>query len=279
MCAQSQHGSYSFVRHLAMSLYLNNWQESSAAMFTAYFDGSGHPDSTSAVAVAGFVAPTVQWLKFDKSWQACLDEFRVSELHMKDFAHSVGEFSSWKGDEQKRRGFLGALIKIIKLRASSSFASAVLMEDYRRVNKHFLLEENIKPFPLAAMSCIARTIQWGESSNLKADKIMFLFEDGDKDRGQFRDRAERDYGITPLFRPKSASVVFQAADLLAYEHFYVNDKLSKIPKSGQLEFEKLRHPLKALRSIPGSEDWGMHTEDDMAESCKQANIPRVSPLP
>jgi hypothetical protein len=35
-------------------------------MFTAIFDGSGSPDDTMAVVVAGFVGKAEQWIEFEK---------------------------------------------------------------------------------------------------------------------------------------------------------------------------------------------------------------------
>lgn len=83
------------------------------AHFTMIFDGSGSPDGTVALVVAGLVGKSEQWLELEKDWKRCLDGFGVSALHMKDFAHSQGGFKAWKGDEQRRRRFLARLINII----------------------------------------------------------------------------------------------------------------------------------------------------------------------
>src|SRR6478609_6701265 len=96
--------------------------------FTAYFDASGSPNDTVAVVVGGFVAPAEQWAEFDRNWNDCLRHFGVSALHMRDFAHSLREFESWKKDETKRRRFLDRLISIVRTRVWHSFASAVVME-------------------------------------------------------------------------------------------------------------------------------------------------------
>src|SRR5437870_595584 len=105
--------------------------------FTGYFDGSGSPDDTIAVVVAGFVATAEQWIEFERNWNDCLRDFEVSSLHMRHFAHSRGEFAAWKGNEEKRRRFLGRLISIIRIRVWHSFASAVVMEDYRNVDAKY----------------------------------------------------------------------------------------------------------------------------------------------
>ncbi|HXX17022.1 MAG TPA: hypothetical protein VEJ47_19125 [Candidatus Eremiobacteraceae bacterium] len=92
-------------------------------MFSAYFDASGHPNNTSVLAVAGFIADADQWIEFDRNWKEVLNrpDFGISSLHMKDFCHSTGEFAAWRNDEQRRRAFLSALIEIIKIRVRHSF--------------------------------------------------------------------------------------------------------------------------------------------------------------
>jgi hypothetical protein len=246
--------------------------------FTGYFDGSGHRDSTKAMVVAGFLAPTEQWLKFEREWQDCLDRFKAPPLHMRNFAHSAKEFSDWKNKEIKRRALLTSLIEVIKRNVTRSFASAVQMDDYRRVDSRFCLHEYAQPYALCGASCIARCLQWARSENIRVDQVLFVFEDGDRDRGQLRQRIEENYHFEPLFRKKEKTVAFQAADLLAYEHFNVNVRLAVLPKDQQMEFEELRHPLKALSEIPGAHgpDWGVHMEDDMTHSCIRMKIPERS---
>lgn len=269
MCAQSQ---YSPIKHLAISLFLNDWRDVRMAMFTAYFDGSGHADSTATVVVAGFIAPIDQWLKFETSWKECLAEFGVTSLHMKHFAHSRGEYSKWKDDEKKRQAFLGKLIKIIKRRTARSFASAVRMEDYRKVDLRFQISEYTRPYPLAAMTCVTKLIKTPTLAGVDKNQILYVFEHGDQDQGQLAKTMEEAYRITPVFWKKDRSVAFQAADLLAYEQFNVNTALSKLAAKEVLEFEKLRFPLRALSEMPGSEDWGVHLEDDMTDSCKKIKV-------
>jgi hypothetical protein len=74
-------------------------------MFTAYFDGSGSPDDTQVLAVAGFIASTEQWVEFERNWEEVLSRFDAPPLHMRHFAHSIKEFADWKGDEDRRRFF------------------------------------------------------------------------------------------------------------------------------------------------------------------------------
>ena len=77
------------------------------------------------VVVAGFIATAEQWTAFEHDWRHILSMFGVSSLHMRHFAHSLGEYSSWKGDENRRKDFLSRLIGITKIRAQHSFAIAL----------------------------------------------------------------------------------------------------------------------------------------------------------
>jgi hypothetical protein len=238
-------------------------------VFTAYFDGSGSPDDTVAVVVAGFVAPAEQWTEFERNWNACLRDFNVSSLHMRHFAHSRGEFTAWKGNEEKRRHFLERLISIIKVRVWHSFASAVIMEDYRKVDAKYCLSEFSKPYTLAGGTCVAKVQRWKKRWANVDDEIAFVFEDGDLGKGDLMRAVKENVGVTPRFLNKEESVAFQAADLLAYEHLLVNVKLRKSER-GKLFEDELRHPLMELSTIPGGrgdDDWGVHMEDDMTDSC------------
>jgi hypothetical protein len=242
--------------------------------FIAYFDGSGSPDDTVAVAVAGFIAPAEQWIEFERNWNDCLKDFGVSALHMRNFAHSRGEFGSWKGDEDKRRRFLSRLISIIQIRVQHSFASAVRMEDYRRVDAKYRLSEFSKPYALAGCTCIAKVTKWAKRWIKPDDSISVVFEDGDADKGSLMRAAKADFGITPRFLAKNKCMAFQAADLLAYEHLLANVKLSK-SATGKVFEDELRRPLMRLSEIPGGRsgsDWGFHSEDDMINSCVRDGV-------
>src|ERR1035437_152881 len=149
------------------------------ANFTVIFDGSGSPDGTVTLVVAGFVGKSEQWLELEKDWKCCLDDFGVSALHMKDFAHSQGDFKTWKGDEQRRRRFLARLINIISTRVWHSFGSAVIMDDYRNVDAKYQLSEHSRPYSIAGCSCLTSVRNWALKWLKPTDQILLVFEDGD----------------------------------------------------------------------------------------------------
>src|SRR5262249_11484896 len=178
--------------------------------YAAIFDGSGSPNDTIAVVVAGFVAPNDQWAEFERNWNDCLKDFGVSALHMREFAHSRGEFASWKGDEEKRRRFLGRLISIIRVRMWHSFAGAVIMGDYRKVDTKYCLSEFSRPYALAACTCLAKLNNWCKKWIKPEDEIAIIFEDGDEDKGALMEAIKKHFTITPAFLSKDKSVAFQA---------------------------------------------------------------------
>ncbi len=169
------------------------------ALFTAYFDGSGSPDESVALVVAGFIATAEQWIHFERNWNECLNNFGVSSLHMKDFAHSRGEFTSWKGDEEKRQRFLRWLIGIILARVRHSFASAVVMEDHRRVDAKYCLSEFSKPYALSGCTCLTKIRGRATRWKINLDEIQYVFENGDKHKGDLIRAVDEHSGFTPDF--------------------------------------------------------------------------------
>ncbi len=240
------------------------------AIFTAYFDVSGHPDDTDVLSVGGFVANAGQWTRFEKEWKKVLLDYGVSSLHMKQFAHSTGQYASWKGDEPRRRAFLGKLIAVIKKRVRHSFVCSVYMPDYRAVDSVNNIRSVRSPFALAGCTCVRRVRDWAMRKGFDPNELLFAFEDGDADQSNFAQSAFHDYGVNPVFMAKTQSVAFQAADLLAYEHLKANGKV--VPHSGVYAMEDLRQPLQSLFTIPNgedSEDWSLYEKPGITAGFRQ----------
>jgi hypothetical protein len=242
-------------------------------MLKVYFDESGSPDDTAAVVVAGFLASEKQWTEFERNWGDALSHFCVSRLHMREFAHSLGEFRGWKGDENKRRRFLSRLINVIRSRTLHSFADAVLMDDYRKVNQTYYLNEIFKPYTIAARTCVTKISNWAKREGIDESEIALIFEDGAVDKSDLIHRLKADQKTNFTLIKKGDSSALQAADLLAYEHLLANTKIS----AGTLQyFDQLRHPLKELNKIPNNNglDWGVYSAHNLEELCTNVKIPR-----
>ncbi|MBI3609379.1 MAG: DUF3800 domain-containing protein [Nitrospirae bacterium] len=77
----------------------------------AYFDESGHSSNTRFVCIGGLITTNDDWQVFSKHWTATLNAVGVSGLHMREFAHSRGQFAGW--DEQRRRDLLTRLMALV----------------------------------------------------------------------------------------------------------------------------------------------------------------------
>ena len=102
-------------------------------------DESGHSQDpvTRFVGMAGLVAPLEKWEAFAVPWQEALDAFSLKQaFHMKDFAHSAGQFSvGWKKEKQKREDLFGRLIEIIKTTGGTPVGAIVSLEGYRSLTE------------------------------------------------------------------------------------------------------------------------------------------------
>jgi hypothetical protein len=247
-------------------------------MFTVYFDASGHPDNTDVLTVAGFVADADQWIAFERNWTEILDrsDFRVCSLHMKDFCHSTGEFASWKGDERRRQNFLTALIGTIKVRARHAFAQSLYLPDYREIDKTYRLSERAVPIVYCGASCVAKVGIWAQKWAIPINNVAFFFEDGDKDKHKLSAEVKRLYNVKIEFLKKSQSPAFQAADLLAYEHFRAIQKVIPQPV-GRYALEDLRHPFQKLLKVPSGgedgEDLGVTERKCLEQFCAEQKVP------
>ena len=238
-------------------------------MFTFYGDVSGSAN-TSVLTAAGFVATAEQWVSLERSWTRVLVEHHVSELHMRDYAHSTGEYEAWKGQEVKRLQFLSDLITVLTCEVRHSFASSVYMPHYKEVDAKYGLREVVTPLSLVGCTIVAKVYRWADYHGIPHDSIAFIFEDGDNDKGDFVDRCKSIYGVSPKFQGKKKTVAFQTADLLAYENFLAVKKLKSVEDTVFLD--QMRAPFRRLSEIANGknkEDWGLHQNPKLEEIYKQ----------
>jgi hypothetical protein len=236
-------------------------------MFTAYFDESGTHDQSAALVVSGYVASVQQWEKFDKEWKDALADEGLTHFHMKDFAHSKKEFSTWKDNEPRRKRFLERLINIIRKNVRKSFSNAVILDAYRKVNSKYTFQEYLgKPYAFCARLCMTGVEYWKEQHDYQ-DEVPSIFEDGAHDKGAFLDILKRDKYLIPVFGQKREHTPLQAADFVAWE----NLKIYNQKEAGTLNTKRLRKPFLALYSMP--QDWGVYTIKNLEDICRIYNIP------
>jgi hypothetical protein len=190
------------------------------AFFTAYFDASGHSDDpvNRVMTVAGFVSIIDKWIKFETEWNAILKSEGITLFHMTDFVSSRGEFAvGWRAKTDRRRIFIERLAACLASNVIKSFRATLVISDYNAVNQEFMIEETLgKPYALCAMMCAYTLRQWAESEPVSTP-LLYYFEDGDADKGNFEAWHERTYGERPRFQNKKQAVMFQAADFAGWK--------------------------------------------------------------
>src|SRR5579863_4271477 len=175
-------------------------------MYTAYYDESGTHSDSIAVVVAGFVASDSQWVEFVRNWNETLVHFGISLFHMRDFNHSLREFSKFKQNKPDREWFLRQLLGHINLRLTHAVGHAVLMADYGAVNVAYALDAVFPPYALAGRTCVAGVNRWAERRGIPKDQIQHAFEDGAKGKGYLADSVLRDHNMKVLFKKKADCV-------------------------------------------------------------------------
>jgi hypothetical protein len=257
------------------------------AVFTAYFDASGSPDQSPALALGGLVSTAEKWIDFAKEWEGCLNAFGVSTLHMKDFTQSRREFSKWKLDDPPRRRFINGLIKIIEQYVEYTTASTVLLNSYADADQTFCLREFMKPYTLGASTCVSGIIPWAISRGHDPKRIAYIFEKGDADQSDVSRcwKAQfPEYEISPVFLkkrdrhpdPKACGPIrpFEAADLIAYENFRANIAADE---DGNVYRDQLRGSFLRMENLPGAEGWAFQRKAEIGQICSHWRVPLRAP--
>ena len=107
-------------------------------LLTSYMDESGHSDDPNFhfTGMAGFVAPEKTWTEVGIVWQKILDIFSLTEpFHMKEFAHSTGQFENWKDNETQRRMLYSNLVKVIVKSGAVPVGAIISLEDFKSLTE------------------------------------------------------------------------------------------------------------------------------------------------
>jgi hypothetical protein len=216
------------------------------ALFTAYFDASGTSQAT-ALTMAGYVAGLNKWDKFEKRWKEILEREHVKCFHMTDFVSCHGEFEGWKEKPGVRKRLLEDLQECARKFTNKRFSASVIISDYNAVNDEFHIEEVFgRPYSFCGISCIEHVRTWAKGRR-HVNELMFAFEDGDEDQGNFKTICKERFRptIKAAFLLKADRVPFQAADLAAW---------------------KTRHPI---REAVGDKDYTVEDVERLLSSTKK----------
>jgi Protein of unknown function (DUF3800) len=241
--------------------------------FTAYFDDSGSPDEGICLGVAGFVSTNAKWTVFEDAWQSALRQYDIEYFHMREYAHSVGQFKNWKGKDGKRKTFLRKLIQCLNGRVHKSFASSVVLKDYNDVDALYPLHEALGyPLALCGRTCSARINNWRKNRKI-SEPVELIFEAGSKHARDLERIQKRDKQPVPQFVDKKRYGALQAADFVAWENTKALTDLERGKISG---LDDIRKSLAALNRIPNH--WGVYDREDLIASCDLVRLPLRSAI-
>jgi hypothetical protein len=213
-------------------------------MLKGYFDDSGKwlDPAEIVVVVAGAIAEVDQWEVLDAQWRLVLNQFQVSELHMKDFAHSRGEYDGW--DEPKRRDFIAQLLSLTAIHIIKPLGALLPKDHFEELP----LEHRGKWLGDSYFVCLWDTIV------MSVDAAAELYDQDLKIvcdvQPKFQHNAEQVYSACKKYlsnraRLKSFSFAsskdfpgLQLADLIAYEGL----QLQRSRLRGTLNIDKFRWP-------------------------------------
>ena len=197
-------------------------------MLNGYFDESGdEPDlSIKVVGMGGCVAPAENWQKFEVKWNKALKSEGIDYFHMKEFAHSTGQFATgWKGNEERRTQLYGQLWNIIEEVAPMFFGCFLPMEHYRRSLTEEQRDRLGDVYFIAYQTCMSAVIFSALFSRAPVAEVATIFDDK-KGVAQYLDafydmfikgRHFQDKLPRPVRRDMRKIVPLQAADIVAYE--------------------------------------------------------------
>lgn len=239
--------------------------------FGAYFDTAGTENDQWVIATAGVVATTEKWSRFEKGWARVLQKHGVTQFHMKDFAHSRGEFTAWRGDNDRRTTFVSSLIQEIKRGVNKSFVMAVDLSRFREIDRRFEVTEAFGgPYALAQPGCLILAWAWLFEKKDGMTKVASFVERGDTGIGTFRRVLKERRIPEPVFIPKVEAnggkiwLPLQAADLIAYEY---RKSFEKAATLGQMPYlEDQRRSLQGIvLTLPV--DARILTDESIVEFC------------
>src|SRR5580658_8488112 len=101
---------YSRIEHITRSIWLSRFSwDRRVAMYSAYFDESGHPDGGGVyMVVAGCVASVDQWAHLDREWGELLRPLGIEVFHSTDFYQRQSPFDRLSDGDY--RGLLNRLV-------------------------------------------------------------------------------------------------------------------------------------------------------------------------
>ncbi len=240
------------------------------AMFSAYFDASGNHRDSKVMTVAGFASTVEKWSNFDLGWNEVLHSEGIKVFRMTDFVSSQGEFAEgWMGKTARRKHFIERLCVVLKENVEKSFRTTLILGDWRQINQRFEIEEFLgRPYALCSMSCTFALRQWAKKMGAEST-LLYYFEDGDADKGNFEQQHKSAYKVKPRFLEKAEAVGLQAGDFAGWK---IRNSVQESIKDDHTLAKgiQLLQSVKMLQDIP--KDAGVLNGRALAQYCRDWKV-------
>jgi len=262
---------YSLLRHIGKAVYFGSYRDSQfMALFSAYFDASGNKRKT-VLTVAGFVSRVEKWDRFNEQWKAILKSEGVSSMHMTDFASSLGEFTSWKGQSERRKTFVAALANCIRRNTNKGFGNSVILKDYKSIDRDFTLHERVgQPYTLCARTCFGGLRRWAKKKKINPERILVFVEHGDEDQGELVNHARED-GFKIAALSKEDAVAFEAGDMAAWKFRTAIHNAAYGPMAGIEDAANIIRSLDPIKAVVQRST--VFNAEELQLVCRRDNIP------
>jgi hypothetical protein len=84
-----------------------------------------------------FISDDVRWKRFEREWRKILLEYGVTYFHMKEYAHSRGQFDGWEMGDPRRKSLMRRLTWVIKQNVMATVGRAVPVQDYEELGRSY----------------------------------------------------------------------------------------------------------------------------------------------
>ena len=177
---------------------------------------------------------------------------------------------------RSERSYIQELTRVIKGTVYKAFSHSVSLDHYDRVNADYRLDELCKPFGLCAAQIMRDVAIWKKRAHPN-DDVLYVFEDGDCDKGDLEKTLQRRRlrpPHPPQFMPKrwknaagktSYLRPFEACDLWAYE-----DGLAfRLVNTGKQTRRSHQYLNRQIPSVKFA-----YTEASLRLICKELGVPK-----
>jgi hypothetical protein len=198
-----------------------------------FFDETGHPRDPKAkvFGMSGCFASEHRWEAVERQWIKALELAGIDAFHASDCETGGGIFLEWP--KPKRLALYKSFSQLVARHKLTHISCVIDLLAYRRLAEGFDATTE-SPYTLAFTACMIATAREAEKALLPKDEKVTCIVELQK---EYRHPAEGAYYAlvhltplgqrlmpTPVFAPKEAFVLFQAADLVSYEFgkFHLN---------------------------------------------------------